>query len=75
MTTEQRANEAAGEIIYRAGDVESISEGQMPDVLAALPRLRYKAALIISHHFPFEMVINAHAIARNSGSAKVMIEF
>jgi (R,R)-butanediol dehydrogenase / meso-butanediol dehydrogenase / diacetyl reductase len=48
---------------------------EMPDVLAALPRLRDKAAPLISHRFPFAQVINALNVARTPGSAKVMIEF
>ncbi len=48
---------------------------EMPDVLAALPRLRDKVAPLISHRFPFENVVAALDIARTPGSAKVMIEF
>jgi (R,R)-butanediol dehydrogenase / meso-butanediol dehydrogenase / diacetyl reductase len=48
---------------------------EMPEVLAALPRLRDKAAPLISHRFPFEKVVAALDIARTPGSAKVMIEF
>jgi (R,R)-butanediol dehydrogenase/meso-butanediol dehydrogenase/diacetyl reductase len=48
---------------------------EMPEVLAALPRLRDKAAPLISHRFPFEDVVAALDIARTPGSAKVMIEF
>ena len=48
---------------------------EMPEVLAALPRLRDKAAPLISHRFPFEQVVAALDIARTPGSAKVMVEF
>ena len=48
---------------------------EMPDVLAALPRLRDKAAPMISHRFPFDHVIEALDVARTPGSAKVMIDF
>ena len=48
---------------------------EMPEVLAALPRLRDKATPLISHRFPFEQVVAALDIARKPGSAKVMIEF
>ncbi|MGI9292900.1 MAG: zinc-dependent alcohol dehydrogenase [Pseudomonadales bacterium] len=48
---------------------------EMPDVLESLPRLREKAAPIISHRYPFNQVIDALAVARTPESAKVMIEF
>jgi 2-desacetyl-2-hydroxyethyl bacteriochlorophyllide A dehydrogenase len=48
---------------------------EMPDVVAALPRLREKAASLISHRFPFDRVIEALGIAGTAGSAKVMVEF
>ena len=48
---------------------------EMPEVLAALPRLQEKAASMISHRFPFEHVVAALDVARTPGSAKVMIEF
>ena len=48
---------------------------EMPEVLAALPLLRDKAAPLISHRFPFAKVIDALGVARTPGSAKVMIEF
>jgi (R,R)-butanediol dehydrogenase / meso-butanediol dehydrogenase / diacetyl reductase len=48
---------------------------EMPEVLAALPRLRDRAAPLISHRFPFDQVVDALAVARTPGSAKVMIEF
>lgn len=48
---------------------------EMPDVIAALPRLRDKAAPLISHRFPFGRVIEALGVASTPASAKVMIEF
>jgi threonine dehydrogenase-like Zn-dependent dehydrogenase len=48
---------------------------EMPDVIAALPRLRDKVRSLISHRFPFEKVIDALDVAGTPGSAKVMIQF
>jgi 2-desacetyl-2-hydroxyethyl bacteriochlorophyllide A dehydrogenase len=48
---------------------------EMPEVVAALPRLREKAAPLISHRFPFHKVIEAIGVAGTPASAKVMIEF
>jgi threonine dehydrogenase-like Zn-dependent dehydrogenase len=48
---------------------------EMPEVVAALPRLREKAASMISHRMPFERVIEALGVAGTPESAKVMIEF
>ncbi|MGL4566516.1 MAG: zinc-dependent alcohol dehydrogenase, partial [Halioglobus sp.] len=48
---------------------------EMPEVLAALPRLAAKAAPLITHRFPFDQVIKALDVARTPASAKVMIEF
>ncbi len=48
---------------------------EMPEVLAALPRLRETATPLISHRFPFSEVINALGVAGSPHSAKVMIEF
>ncbi|MEE8428703.1 MAG: zinc-binding dehydrogenase [Gammaproteobacteria bacterium] len=48
---------------------------EMHEVLEALPRLREKAASLISHRFPFNEVIEALDIASTPGSAKVMIDF
>jgi (R,R)-butanediol dehydrogenase/meso-butanediol dehydrogenase/diacetyl reductase len=48
---------------------------EMPDVIAALPRLRDKARSLISHRFPFARVIDALGVAGTPGSAKVMIQF
>jgi (R,R)-butanediol dehydrogenase/meso-butanediol dehydrogenase/diacetyl reductase len=48
---------------------------EMPDVMAALPRLRDKVSRMISHRFPFDQVIDAFAMAGTPASAKVMVEF
>jgi (R,R)-butanediol dehydrogenase / meso-butanediol dehydrogenase / diacetyl reductase len=48
---------------------------EMPDVIAALPRLRDKVGSLISHRFPFDEVIAAFGMAGTPGSAKVMIDF
>jgi (R,R)-butanediol dehydrogenase / meso-butanediol dehydrogenase / diacetyl reductase len=48
---------------------------EMPDVIAALPRLREKLRTLISHRFPFEQVIEAIGVAGTPASAKVMIDF
>ena len=48
---------------------------EMPDVLAALPRLQEKAGALISHRFPFDRVIEAFGVAGTPASAKVMVEF
>lgn len=48
---------------------------EMPEVLAALPRLAGKAAPLITHRFAFEDVIDALSVASTPASAKVMIDF
>lgn len=48
---------------------------EMPEVLAALPRLREKVASLISHSLPFDRIIEGLAIAATPQSAKVMIDF
>lgn len=48
---------------------------EMPEVVAALPRLREKADSLISHRMPFAKVIEALGVAGTPESAKVMIEF
>jgi threonine dehydrogenase-like Zn-dependent dehydrogenase len=48
---------------------------ELPDVIAALPRLGAKAASLISHHVPFADVLDAFNTAREPGSAKVMVDF
>lgn len=47
---------------------------EMPDVLAALPRLADKASSLISHRFALEDAIEALQVAATPRSAKVMIE-
>ncbi len=47
---------------------------EMPQVVAALPRLRDKAGSLISHRYPFDQVIEALAVAGTPDSAKVMID-
>jgi threonine dehydrogenase-like Zn-dependent dehydrogenase len=48
---------------------------EMPEVLAALPRIGERAVSMISHRFPFDEVIGALDVARTPASAKVMIGF
>jgi threonine dehydrogenase-like Zn-dependent dehydrogenase len=48
---------------------------EMPEVVAALPRLREAAAPLISHRFPFSRVLEALDVASTGASAKVMIDF
>ena len=48
---------------------------EMPEVVASLPRLREKAASLISHRFPFDRVIEALGVAGTPASAKVMVDF
>ncbi|MFN3798228.1 MAG: zinc-binding dehydrogenase, partial [Sphingobium yanoikuyae] len=48
---------------------------EMPDVIAAMPRLKDKIAALISHKLPFAQVIEGLEIAARPQSAKVMIEF
>jgi threonine dehydrogenase-like Zn-dependent dehydrogenase len=48
---------------------------EMPDVIAAMPRLRAKIAALISHSLPFDRVLEGLDIAATPQSAKVMIEF
>ncbi|GIX29713.1 MAG: threonine dehydrogenase [Porticoccaceae bacterium] len=48
---------------------------EMPEVVAALPRLREKLeAHYISHHYPLGRVLEALDVARNPASGKVMVE-
>jgi 2-desacetyl-2-hydroxyethyl bacteriochlorophyllide A dehydrogenase len=47
---------------------------EMPEVVAALPRLRDKAASLISHRYRFDDVVEALKVAGTPQSAKVMIE-
>jgi (R,R)-butanediol dehydrogenase/meso-butanediol dehydrogenase/diacetyl reductase len=48
---------------------------EMPEVVAALPRLRDKAASLISHRYAFDDVLEAFGVAATPQSAKVMIRF
>jgi len=48
---------------------------EMPDVIAAMPRLKDKIASLISHKLPFASVMDGLKIAATPESAKVMIEF
>ena len=48
---------------------------EMPEVIAAMPRLKDTIAAMISHHLPFERVMEGLEIAARPESAKVMIEF
>lgn len=48
---------------------------EMPDVIAALPRLRDKVSSLISHRFAFDKIIDAFGVAASPASAKVMINF
>lgn len=47
---------------------------EMPEVVAALPRLKDKLEPMISHHFPLEEVVPALDVARSPASGKVMID-
>ena len=48
---------------------------EMAEVLAALPRLKDKAASLISHRYRFDDVLKAFETAGTPQSAKVMVEF
>ena len=48
---------------------------EMPDVIAALPRLRDVVRSLISHRFPFDQVLDALSVAGTPTSAKVMVNF
>ncbi|WP_297492465.1 zinc-binding dehydrogenase [Acidocella sp.] len=48
---------------------------EMPEVVAALPRLQGKLAQLISHRFGFDDVLEGFAVAATPQSAKVMIRF
>lgn len=48
---------------------------EFPDVLEAMPRLKDKIASLISHHLPFEQILEGLKVAATPESAKVMIEF
>jgi 2-desacetyl-2-hydroxyethyl bacteriochlorophyllide A dehydrogenase len=48
---------------------------ELRDVVAALPRVKEKAASLISHRYGFDKVIEAIGVAGTPQSAKVMIDF
>jgi (R,R)-butanediol dehydrogenase / meso-butanediol dehydrogenase / diacetyl reductase len=48
---------------------------EMPEVIAAMPRLKDKIAAMISHKLPFSEVMKGLEIAATPQSAKVMIDF
>lgn len=48
---------------------------EMPEVVAAMPRLQNKIASMISHRLPFAQVLEGLEVAATPQSAKVMIEF
>ena len=47
---------------------------EMPEVIAAMPRLKDKIATMISHHLPLSEVLEGLKIAATSQSCKVMID-
>jgi (R,R)-butanediol dehydrogenase / meso-butanediol dehydrogenase / diacetyl reductase len=48
---------------------------EMPEVIAAMPRLKDKIAAMISHTLPFDQVLDGLKVAATPSSAKVMIQF
>ena len=48
---------------------------EMPDVIAAMPRLKDRIERLISHRLPFDQVMEGLELAGTPDSAKVMIEF
>ncbi|MGN6358386.1 MAG: zinc-dependent alcohol dehydrogenase [Novosphingobium sp.] len=48
---------------------------EMPEVIAAMPRLKDRIASMISHRLPFAQVLEGLEVAATPQSAKVMIEF
>jgi (R,R)-butanediol dehydrogenase / meso-butanediol dehydrogenase / diacetyl reductase len=48
---------------------------EMPEVIASLPRLKEKAASLISHRYAFDDVLKAFEMAGTPQSAKVMVQF
>ena len=48
---------------------------EMPEVIAAMPRLQQQITSMISHHLPFDQVLDGLTVAATPQSAKVMIEF
>ena len=48
---------------------------EFPEVVAAMPRLEKEIRSIISHHMPFDQVLEGLKVAATPQSSKVMIEF
>jgi threonine dehydrogenase-like Zn-dependent dehydrogenase len=48
---------------------------EMPDVIAAMPRLKDKIQSLISHRVAFDDVLDGLKLAGRSDSAKVMVHF
>lgn len=48
---------------------------EMPEVIAAMPRLKDQIASMISHRLPFAEILHGLEVAATPQSAKVMIEF
>jgi threonine dehydrogenase-like Zn-dependent dehydrogenase len=48
---------------------------EMPEVIAAMPRLKDKIASLISHRVPFAEVLGGLKLAGTPESAKVMVHF
>lgn len=48
---------------------------EMPEVIAAMPRLREKIQTLISHRYPFDKIMDALSTAGTPQSAKVMVNF
>lgn len=46
---------------------------EMPEVIAAMPRLKETLRKMISHYYPLDEVIDALAMAKQPNSAKVMV--
>ena len=47
---------------------------EMPEVVAALPRLQERVRPFISHHFPLDKITAALDSARDPSSAKLMVD-
>jgi (R,R)-butanediol dehydrogenase/meso-butanediol dehydrogenase/diacetyl reductase len=48
---------------------------ELPDVVAALPRVRDKVAPMITHRFPIERAVDAFQVAGTATATKVLVEF
>ena len=62
-------------IMDNLGTAKGKGGNELNDVVAALPRVREKAASMISHRYPFDRVLEALGVAGTAQSAKVMIGF